>query len=122
MQSDVEEIKRLTAQFEEGFNTNDIDRMMEFYADEYYDINMQSPRQSKQERTNYYQSIINENKYRIEVKVEEIIVSGDYAFARGDITLTGRENGSIRELRYVEIWKRNNSKWQSIWGIDADIR
>ncbi len=43
-----EKFLRLVAQeFEEGFNSGEVDRLMRFYADTYVDVNLRNPIQTK---------------------------------------------------------------------------
>ncbi|HZY81008.1 MAG TPA: nuclear transport factor 2 family protein [Cyclobacteriaceae bacterium] len=119
-QAAVDEIKKQTQQFEDGFNARNIDQIMEFYADDYVDINLPEPRQTKSERRQLYQRILDQNLYTLRVVPAEIIISGTHAFVRGDIIL--KRDSAEQKLRYLEICKKGqDSKWRSIWGLDADI-
>lgn len=123
-QAGVAEIRRLTREFVAGFNTGDLDRMMRFYADDYVDVNLRHPRQTKAERREYYRRLLERGEFRVEVNPDEIVVSGEYGFARGTILLHPSDAGGQaqpRELRYVEIWRKFPDGWKAIWGIDADI-
>jgi len=118
---EIAEIRMLTTKFEIGFNSKDLGKMMELYADKYFDVNMKDQMQTREERASYYEKILNANKYKLKVNPDEIIVSGDHAFSRGEIELKDNQNGEIRYLRYIEVWRKENQKWKSIWGIDAPI-
>jgi len=118
---DVREIKKLTKDFEDGFNTRNIEKIMSFYADNYIDVNLSEPQQTYQERKDYYQKIVDKGEFTLKVNPTEIIISGDHAIARGDIILYFSDSEKSRQLRYMELWKRDNGKWKSIWGMDAEL-
>lgn len=122
---DVKFILNLTREFVEGFNAGDLDRMMKFYADEYVDVNMHSPHQTKAERREYYRRIVADGREKVEVIPEEIVVAGDHAYAWGTIYVRGvtrrpSKSGQI-ELRYMEVLRRYPDGWKSMWGMDADL-
>jgi len=100
------EIKKLTRQFEDGFNSKNLDKMMSFYADKYVEVNLANPVQTREERREYYKNILKKNEFTIRVKVEEVIISGNHGFVRGEIDLTDHGNNNVRKLRYIEIWKK----------------
>jgi ketosteroid isomerase-like protein len=119
------EIRRLTREFVEGFNSGDVDRIMRFYADTYTDVNLRQPVQSTKERAEYYRKIIARGDTKVDVVPDEIIVAGQYAFVRGTILLdrTDKESNSARriELRYMEVWQRFPDGWKALWGMDAEV-
>ena len=119
------EIRHLTREFVEGFNSGDVERIMRFYADTYVDVNLRQPVQSKQERAEYYRKIVARGDTKVDVVPDEILVAGDHAFARGTILLdrTPKEGGQSKrtELRYMEVWRKFPDGWKSIWGMDAEI-
>jgi ketosteroid isomerase-like protein len=124
METDIAKIKALTREFVVGFNSGDVDRIMNFYADAYVDVNLPNPIQTKAERADYYRKIITSGHVKVDVAPDEVIISGDHAFARGSIFLYDTRPGTERpkkELRYVEVWRKFASGWKSIWGIDADV-
>jgi ketosteroid isomerase-like protein len=121
--ADIERIRALTREFVLGFNSGDLDRLMAFYADDYVDVNLPQPRQTKAERREYYRQIVDPARLRVEVTPDEIVVAGEYAFARGTIRLERKGSGEEaqrRELRYMEVLRRFPDGWKSIWGIDAE--
>lgn len=124
MDTDAAEIRELTKEFVQGFNTGDLDRIMKFYADEYVDVNLRQPNQTKAERREYYRKLIDSGEFRVEVTPDEIVIAGEYGFVRGTILLERPQaggNARTKELRYVEVWRRFADGWKSIWGIDADV-
>jgi len=124
LDSDEAEIRRLTREFVEGFNSGDLDRIMAFYADRYVDVNLSQPVQTKAERREYYRKIVEPGDVKVEVTPEEIIVTGQHAFVRGTIQLrrpSQKSDTPSRELRYIEVWQKFPDGWKSIWGMDAEL-
>ena len=85
---DVAKLRHMASEFAEGFNTGDVERIMRFYGDSYVDINLRNPVQSWQERREYYAHVIRRGDFQVQVKPEEILIRGDFAFIRGTIELT----------------------------------
>jgi ketosteroid isomerase-like protein len=42
-------LRNMAHEFEEGFKSGDVDRIMRFYADTYVDVNLRNPVQTKAE-------------------------------------------------------------------------
>jgi ketosteroid isomerase-like protein len=123
---DIAKLRHMAAEFAEGFNTDDVDRIMRFYGDTYVDINLRNPVQSRQERRQYYAQVIRNGGFRVQVQPDEILIRGDFAFVRGTIELTPRTtvaDSGHRELRYLEIAQRQqDGSWQVMWGMDGPIQ
>jgi len=106
---DVAKLRHIASEFAEGFNTGDVERIMRFYGDFYVDINLRNPVQSRQERRDYYTQVIRKGGFKVQVRPEEILIRGEFAFIRGTIELTPGSalSDSVRkELRYLEIAQR----------------
>jgi ketosteroid isomerase-like protein len=124
MQSDVDQIRTLTNEFVAGFNSGDVERIMKFYADTFVDVNLTPPVQTKAERAEYYRKLVAPGQLKVDVTPDEIIVTGDHAFARGTILIRDTRKPAeeqARELRYIEVWRKFPDGWKSIWGIDASL-
>lgn len=122
---DAEDIRRITREVTDGFNSGDVERMMRHYAESYIDVNQPEPRQSWAERRDYYARIIGDGRTSIEVTPRQIEVSGERAFVWGDLAvLIPGEDGATnrRELRYLEIWRRTPDGWKAIWGMDCALQ
>jgi ketosteroid isomerase-like protein len=117
--SDEARIRAATREFVLAFNSRDVDRLLLFYADDYLDLNLPEPRQSKSERWRYLKEILDRGDTTVDVSPEEILVNGDYAYVRGTIHLN--RAGSTKELRYMELLRKFPQGWKAIWGIDAEI-
>lgn len=113
-------------EFEEGFNTGNVDRLMHFYGESYVDVNLTSPVQSKAERRAYYAQVMARPGIRLKVQPDDIMIRGDLAFVRGTILLTqadGAGGTKQTQLRYLEIWERTKDKtWRAMWGMDGPIQ
>jgi len=123
---DIAKLRHMAAEFAEGFNTGDVDRIMRFYGDTYVDINLRNPVQSWQERRQYYDQVIRNGGFRVQVHPDEILVRGDFAFVRGTIEIQPTSSNSVpgqRELRYLEIVRRQqDGTWQVVWGMDGPVQ
>lgn len=117
--SDEARIRAATRNFVLAFNSRDVDRLLLFYADDYLDLNLPEPRQSRSERWRYLKEILDRGDTTVDVSPEEIVVNGDHAYVRGTIQL--HRAGSTKELRYMELLRKFPQGWKAIWGIDAEI-
>jgi ketosteroid isomerase-like protein len=122
--SDEAQIRAATRDFVEAFNSRDVERLLLFYAEDYVDMNLPQPRQSRAQRRLYLSGILGRADTTVAVDPEQIIVAGDYAFVRGTILLRRALAGGPQastELRYLELLRRFPQGWKAIWGIDAEI-
>lgn len=119
--TDTLALQRMAQDFTEGFNTGDIDRIMQYYGDQYVDVNLRKPVQSHEERRAYYLKVMSSGM-RINVVPDEIRVLGEIALVRGTIQITSAASEQ-RELRYLEVLTKDPSgKWKSLWGMDGPIQ
>ena len=127
MTGDEAFLLNMAHEFEAGFNSRDVDRIMRFYGDTYVDVNLRKPVQSHAERRTYYGRIMARPGLRLAVRPDEIQVRGDLAFVRGTILLT-QEDGAGRsasetELRYLEVCERvADGTWKVLWGMDGPVQ
>jgi ketosteroid isomerase-like protein len=126
MTEDEEFLRHAAHEFEEGFNTGDVDRLMHFYGETYVDVNLTNPIQSKAERRAYYAQVMRRPGIHLKVQPDDIMIRGNLAFVRGTIFLSQADDtrGSKQtQLRYLEIWERTEDKaWRAIWGMDGPIQ
>lgn len=127
MTTDEKFLRNAAHEFEEGFNSGDVERIMRFYGDTYVDENLRNPVQTKAERREYYARVMARPGIHIQVQPEEIMIRRDLAFVRGTIFLTqpASRTGEITksELRYLEIYERvPGGNWQVIWGMDGPVQ
>jgi ketosteroid isomerase-like protein len=120
---DREALLHMAREFETGFNSGDLNRLMQFYGDHYVDINLRIPVQSHAERREYYAAIIRRNEFRVAVHPDDIIFLGDHAIVRGRIEISPVcEPGNVTELRYMECSRRTPDGWKALWGMDGPVQ
>jgi ketosteroid isomerase-like protein len=118
-------LAQIAHDFTEGFNNGDVDRLMQYYGEEYVDVNLRTPVQSHAERRAYYLSVMRGAKLRLEVQPDDIQIRGEIALVRGTIFLERPSNEGVSrsELRYLEIAERTaDDRWRVIWGMDGPIQ
>ena len=93
MTEDEEFLRNMAREFEEGFNSGDVDRIMRFYGDAYVDVNLRNPVQTKAERRQYYAQVMARPGIHLNVQPDDILVRADLAFVRGTILLTQTASG-----------------------------
>jgi len=122
---DLAQLRHMAAEFEAGFNTGDVDRIMRFYGENYVDVNLRDPVQSWRERRAYYTGVL-QRGLRATVRPDDIQIHDDFAFVRGTIELVRAEGttGPVRtELRYLEIVRRqSDGSWKVMWGMDGPVQ
>ena len=127
MTEDEKFLRNVAHEFEEGFNSGDVNRIMRFYGNIYVDVNLRNPVQTKAERREYYAKVMARPGIRVHVQPDDIMIRGNLAFVRGTILLTqaaGR-GGETRqtELRYLEICERaQDGTWRVMWGMDGPVQ
>jgi ketosteroid isomerase-like protein len=130
MTKDETFLRKIAHEFEEGFNSGDVDRIMRFYGDTYVDVNLRNPVQTKVERRQYYAKVMARPGIHVQVRPDAVMVRGDLAFVRGTIVLTQRagragvaEGMTKTELRYLEIYEREqDGSWPVMWGMDGPVQ
>jgi len=125
MNTDEQILRNIAREFEEGFNSGDVDRLMRFYAETYVDVNLRNPVQSKVERREYYSRVMARRGFRVRVHPDDIVVRDQFAFVRGTLLLeqsAGTQQPKT-ELRYLEIYERTSAgDWKVIWGMDGPVQ
>jgi len=127
MTEDEKFLRNVAHEFEEGFNSGDVDRIMRFYGDIYVDVNLRNPVQTKAERREYYAKVMARPGIHVHVQPDDIMIRGNLAFVRGTILLTqdaGRGGETTHaELRYLEICERvQDGTWRVTWGMDGPVQ
>jgi ketosteroid isomerase-like protein len=118
-------LRNVAHEFQEGFNSGDVDRILRFYGDTYVDVNLRNPVQTKAERREYYAQVMARG-LRLEVRVDDTLIRGDSALVRGSILLTGGGGTSPKsptELRFLEVYERvPPGAWRVLWGMDGPVQ
>jgi ketosteroid isomerase-like protein len=120
-------LRNVAHEFEEGFNSGDVDRIVRFYGDTYVDVNLRNPVQTKSERREYYLKVMARPGIRLKVQTDDVLIRGDLAFVRGTIVITqvaaGNTESSQTESRYLEVFERTlEGSWQVLWGMDGPVQ
>jgi ketosteroid isomerase-like protein len=118
-------LRNVAREFEAGFNSGDVDRIMRFYGDTYVDVNLRNPVQTKAERRAYYAHVMARG-VRLKIQVDGVLIDGGSALVRGTILLTGPAAGAATtptELRFLEAYERvRDGAWRVIWGMDGPVQ
>ena len=127
MTEDEKFLRNVAHEFEEGFNSGDVDRIMRFYGDTYVDVNLRHPVQTWAERREYYAKVMARAGIKVRVKPDDILIRGDLALVRGTLLLTEDTGGGTEkkqtEMRYLEICERaKEGGWRVIWGMDGPVQ
>lgn len=125
MTADEIHLRNMAREFEQGFNTGHVDRIMRFYGDTYVDVNLRNPVQTWSERREYYARVMSRPGIRLAVRPDGVLIRGDLAVVRGRLVLTqqaGTERPSETELRYLEVFERApDGGWRVLWGMDGPV-
>ena len=113
-EADVAAIRASAEEFDRTNNTEDLEGLMATYADDAVRMPPNEPAWvGKAAIRAGFQADFEENDVQVENQVEEVQVSGDWAFARGTyaVTITPSEGGEPVE---------DNGKWMAIFQRQAD--
>jgi|SRR5882724_2748319 len=66
-------LRNMVHEFEEGFNSGDVDSIMRFYADTYVDVNLRNPVQTKAERRVYYAQVMARPGIHLNVRPDVVV-------------------------------------------------
>ena len=123
-QADIEELRRIAGEFTEGFNTKDVDRIMQFYGETYVDVNLRTPQQTFAERRQYYSDVMARGLL-VNAQPDDILFAGDLALIRGSIEVRNSKapEAPATELRYLEVARKQpDGSWKMIWGMDGPVQ
>ncbi len=122
--SDEEAIRQVLHDFLRPFEDGDVESMLEYYADDMVWMFPNSPTDAtKAAARDFYQSAFDRGTFTDnEVKVHEIEVVGEWAFARvtaqGRFTPHGEQQGPIRGSRHLTLFRKQSDGG---WKIARDI-
>jgi ketosteroid isomerase-like protein len=96
--------------------------MLACYGDDLLKLRQGAPAETKAEVAARVAQVFAKFDSRVEVAVDEILVSGSTAFTRGSFTVTlkpkaGGESQTI-ERRYLEIWRKEDGRWLVVRTMD----
>jgi ketosteroid isomerase-like protein len=120
--SQEKEIAGAIEGFIKAYNSGDLDGMLACYGDDLLKLRQGAPAETKAEVAARVAQVFAKFDSRVEVAVDEILVSGSTAFTRGSFTVTlkpkaGGESQTI-ERRYLEIWRKEDGRWLVVRTMD----
>jgi ketosteroid isomerase-like protein len=105
------EIQRFIA----SYNSGDVAGVMRCYTDDLVKARNGAPSEGRRQTEARIADVLSKFSGQLSVINDEIVVSGDMAFARGSlsIVLTSRADGELRnvDLRFMEIWRKVDGRW-----------
>jgi uncharacterized protein (TIGR02246 family) len=120
-EQDQQAIRSVLDQFVAAWNTGDASAFAQLYTDPHVDVNHTPAVESLAETVAALRKRFELLTTRLAVSSDEIIVFGDWAVQRGEITLM-HADGTER-LRYIEVLRRESDRqWRVHWGIDSPVR
>ncbi|HTO76584.1 MAG TPA: nuclear transport factor 2 family protein [Thermoanaerobaculia bacterium] len=113
--TDEEEIAAAVERFLRAYNAGDVETIAGYYADDLVKDRQGAPPEKKAETVARVRGVFRDFSGSLSVSNDEIVVSGDLAYARGTlrITLTPRAGGTPQrvERRFLEIWRKREGRW-----------
>jgi uncharacterized protein (TIGR02246 family) len=122
IEDDVQEIKEISAARAKAFNEGNAAEIAKYFA---HDALLMAPGKPVSKGTKaveeYYKLIFDQYSTVLESHYEEVEVSGDLAYGRGEakVTLTPKSGGStsVSTAKYLNILKRVNGVWKTTHDI-----
>ena len=113
--TDEEQIAEAVERFIRAYNGGDVETIVAYYADDLIKDRQGAPPERKAETVERVRGVLRDFRGNLSVTNDEIVVSGDVAYARGSlrITLTPRAGGAPQriERRFLEIWRKRGGRW-----------
>ncbi|MBL7697509.1 MAG: nuclear transport factor 2 family protein [Chitinophagaceae bacterium] len=122
IEDDVQQIKEISSARAKAFNEGNAADIAKYFAD---DALLMAPGKPVSKGTKaveeYYKLIFDQYTTVLESHYEEVEVSGDLAYGRGEakVTLTPKSGGasSVSTAKYLNILKRVNGAWKTTHDI-----
>jgi ketosteroid isomerase-like protein len=120
-------IELAKTEFREGFNTGDIQRVLNVYADGFIDMSAGQPGFYGPEARTVLEQRLRElfatYDVRLFMMIADITVAGDFATDWGwhKLWLTPKKGGKTKflRLRYSEQWIKQNGEWKIVFLLTA---
>jgi ketosteroid isomerase-like protein len=120
--TDKEQIEAAIGRFIAAYNASDIAALMGCYDDTLIKLRQGAPPESRLEAEQRISQVMARYEGHLEVRNDEILVSGDLAVVRGElrIELLSRTAGDKQFLqrRFLEIWRKTDGEWRVIRTMD----
>src|SRR5215813_12175281 len=114
----MEDREMITAAIDDfitAYNSGDLARVLAYYSDDLIKSRHGAAAESKSETADRLVSVFAGFYSKVDATVEEVEVSGNLAYTRGElrVTLTPKSGGEAQtiERRYLEIWRKENGQW-----------
>jgi ketosteroid isomerase-like protein len=115
MTTDENQITAAIEAFVKAYNAGDAAGVLRCYGDDLVKLRQGAAAETKPETAERIERTLRLSRGRLSVSNDEIVVSGDLAYARGTfrVTLAPRADGpeEVIERRFVEIWRRRAGRW-----------
>jgi len=113
---DKEIIAAAIGEFIAAYNAGDIAGVLSYYTDDLIKVRHGAAPETKAETADRLVQVFKAFSSRVEATVDEIGISGEMAFTRGElqVTLIPKSAGEPQKImrRYLEIWRRENGRWR----------
>ena len=126
IEADVQAIKELIKEWEEAFNTRNIEKLLSFYTDDSLRIPAnQAPIIGKEAIRDSFQQEFDRFSSETESEVVDVKIGGDLAFVRGTWAATNTIKATGESLKINGNWvdldqKQPDGSWKIIWSIWSD--
>ena len=121
------QIRRTVQEFVEAYNSREVARLPDIFADDFIDMSAGVPTRTGKEAKEHFVSRVEGTHAKftphLTVNIEELRVAADWAYQRGSLVVTlvprnGGETSFIRQ-RYLEIWRRDaDGRWRIAIAMD----
>jgi ketosteroid isomerase-like protein len=105
-----------------AYNAGDVAKVVACYAEDLIKERQGAASETKAETAGRIEQVFRDFDGRLSVSNDEIVTSGDLAYARGmlRLTLTPRAGGAPRvlERRFLEIWRKRGGNWLVVRTMD----
>jgi ketosteroid isomerase-like protein len=123
---DTENDKQLIRGAIEGFITSyrssDLKGILSYYSEDLLKLRQGADPETKKQTADRIAEVFQKNRTDILVTVDEIVISGNLAFARGtfEVILTPKNGGDSTQIqrRYLEIWRKEAGVWRVFRTMD----
>ena len=115
-------IRQSIEKFIAAYKAGDLEAILAYYSEDLIKMRHGSPAEKKPETASRIREAFRNYKTDIRVTIDEIVVSGNFAFTRGyfEVTLTPRNGGDPIPIprHYLEIWRKENGTWRVLRTMD----
>ena len=122
MNQDEQLIRAAIEGFITSYRSSDLKGILSYYSEDLLKLRQGADPETKKQTADRIAEVFQKNRTDIHVTVDEIVVSGDLAFARGtfEVILTPKNGGDSTQIhrRYLEIWRKEAGVWRVFRTMD----